>query len=62
MMNLSNFEIYAKKLIEENHIPGVGIAVNKNGERLYEKGFGYRDIEKKLEITAGYHIRDCFYD
>lgn len=52
MQNMSHFEDYAKKLVEENHIPGVGIGLNKNGERLYEKGFGYRDVENGLEITS----------
>ena len=42
---------YANKLVEENHIPGVGVGINKNGERLYEKGFGHRDVENGLEIT-----------
>ena len=48
---MSNFEVYANKLVEENHIPGVGVGLNKNGERLYEKGFGHRDVENGLEIT-----------
>ncbi|WP_438319000.1 serine hydrolase domain-containing protein [Sporosarcina sp. FA9] len=46
------FEEYAEKLVEENQIPGVGIGLNKDGKRFYEKGFGYRDVENKLEITA----------
>lgn len=52
MPNMAHFEDYAKKLIEENHIPGVGIGLNKNGERLYEKGFGHRDVENELAITS----------
>ncbi|WP_172370818.1 serine hydrolase domain-containing protein [Sporosarcina jiandibaonis] len=51
MKNMSEFEVYAKKLVEENHIPGVGVGINENGERLYEKGFGYRDVENGLEVT-----------
>lgn len=46
------FEDYAKKLIEENQIPGVGVGLNQNGERLYEKGFGHRDVENELKITS----------
>ena len=46
------FEDYAKKLIEENHIPGVGVGLNRDGERLYEKGFGHRDVENELKITS----------
>jgi len=46
------FETYAEKIVKKNNIPGVGIGLNKDGKRLYEKGFGLRDVEKKLEITA----------
>lgn len=52
MKNINTFEDYAKILIEENHIPGVGMGLNKNGERMYEKVFGYRDVENELEITS----------
>ncbi len=48
---MSKFEIYANKLVEENHIPGVGIGINKSGERLYEQGYGHRDVENDLKIT-----------
>jgi CubicO group peptidase (beta-lactamase class C family) len=51
MKNMFNFEVYANQLVEENHIPGVGVGINENGERLYEKGFGHRDVENGLEIT-----------
>ena len=49
--NLNEFDVYAEKLVKENHIPGVGIGLNRYGERFYEKGFGYRDVENKLPIT-----------
>ena len=49
--NLNEFDVYAEKLVKENHIPGVGIGLNRNGERIYEKGFGYRDVENELPIT-----------
>ena len=51
MKNQHLFEDYAKHIIEKNHIPGVGIALNDTGERIYEKGFGFRNVESELEIT-----------
>ena len=31
-------------LIEENHLPGVGIGVVQGGELTYAEGFGHTDI------------------
>ena len=33
---MGQFEQYAKDLIKEHKIPGVGIAFNQNNERIYE--------------------------
>ncbi len=46
------FEQYANDLIEEHLIPGVGIAFNQNNKRIYEKAFGYRNVENLLPINA----------
>ncbi|MET3576117.1 CubicO group peptidase (beta-lactamase class C family) [Bhargavaea ullalensis] len=37
--------------MEKHSIPGYAIGVNKNGERLYEKGFGFREMEKQQPVT-----------
>lgn len=34
------------------NMPGVGVGIVKNGQLVYFKGYGYRDYEKKLPITA----------
>jgi CubicO group peptidase (beta-lactamase class C family) len=34
------------------HVPGVGVAVVKDGEVILAKGYGLRDREKKLPVTA----------
>ena len=46
------FEQYANDLIDEHLIPGVGIAFNQNNKRIYEKAFGYRNVENLLPINA----------
>ena len=33
-------------------MPGVGVGIVKNGKLVFIKGYGYRDYEKKLSITA----------
>lgn len=37
--------------MREGKMPGLSIAVVKNGETLYDKGFGSRDLEKNLPAT-----------
>lgn len=32
-------------------VPGLAVAVVKDGEAVFCKGFGYRDVEKKLPVT-----------
>lgn len=34
------------------HIPGMSVALAKNGELFYAKGYGYADKAKKLEVTT----------
>lgn len=50
-LKLENFEEYARETIEEFQIPGAAVGLSKNGERIYEKGFGWRDKEKQLPVT-----------
>ena len=44
-------EHIAPKHMREGKMPGLSIAVVKNGETLYAKGFGSRDLEKNLPAT-----------
>lgn len=39
-----------EKLLEEYHAVGLAIAIVKDGETIYSKGFGYRDYENKLPV------------
>jgi CubicO group peptidase (beta-lactamase class C family) len=48
---IEKFEKYLDKLIEKDDIPGLSIAISFQEEVLYSKGFGYRDIENKEEMT-----------
>ncbi|HEY0428867.1 MAG TPA: serine hydrolase [Pyrinomonadaceae bacterium] len=37
---------------KELGIPGMSLAIVKDGEVIYAKGFGYKDFEKKIAVTA----------
>lgn len=45
------FESFVAKLIEEHGAPGVVAGVMVGGKVVYCRGFGYRDLEKKLPAT-----------
>ncbi|MBS1718442.1 MAG: beta-lactamase family protein [Armatimonadetes bacterium] len=36
---------------KQSHVPGMAIAVVKDGEVILTQGFGYRDLENKLPVT-----------
>src|ERR1051326_3756512 len=36
---------------QELHIPGVALAIVKDDRVIYSKGFGLRDMERKLSVT-----------
>ncbi len=38
--------------MQEWKVPGVALAVVQDGKVIYAKGYGYRDVEKKLPVTA----------
>ena len=50
-ISMSAFETYAEELIVKYKIPGTAIGFADNGKRVYEKGFGFRNVEKQLPVT-----------
>lgn len=47
---LAGFDAFMEKTLHDWNAPGVGIVV---GDKLvFAKGYGYRDFQKKLSITA----------
>ncbi|WP_442598708.1 serine hydrolase domain-containing protein [Neobacillus sp. D3-1R] len=37
--------------MEEENIAGVSVGISSNGETIFQKGFGYRDVELQLPVT-----------
>ncbi|MEM1282158.1 MAG: serine hydrolase domain-containing protein, partial [Chlamydiota bacterium] len=48
---IAKLESFVQEGMKQSHVPGVAIAIVYQGEVVYVKGFGYRNIEKKLEVT-----------
>lgn len=49
---LVGFDKEMEKNLKDWNMPGVGVGIVKNGKLVFVKGYGYRDYEKKLPITA----------
>jgi CubicO group peptidase (beta-lactamase class C family) len=49
--SLDGFDSVIERAIKDFKVPGPAIAVVKEGEVIYAKGFGLRDIEKHLPVT-----------
>jgi len=49
---LKGIEKDIESLIDQHHAAGLAVAVVKDGETIYSRGFGYRDYENKLPVDA----------
>jgi CubicO group peptidase (beta-lactamase class C family) len=49
--SMKRFEEAALGLVEKHKIPGTAVGIARNGQLVYEKGFGYRNIDKQLPVT-----------
>jgi CubicO group peptidase (beta-lactamase class C family) len=51
MMELGKLEDFIFEKISKTHLPGLTLAVVKDGEIAYSRGFGFRDLERGLRAT-----------
>jgi CubicO group peptidase (beta-lactamase class C family) len=49
---LKGFTEFAGKVMADWRVPGMAVGVVKDGEVVYMKVFGYRDVEKQLPVTS----------
>lgn len=49
---LIGYDKFVETLLKEWKVPGAAIAVVKDGHTIYAKGFGYRDMSNKLQVTT----------
>lgn len=50
--SLAGFDELVTDAMKKFDVPGLAIAVIRNKEVIYSKGFGYRDVEKQSPVTA----------
>ena len=51
-VNLKGFSAFVEKIRQEWGIPGCAVAIVKDGKVVFARGFGCRDVENKLPVTA----------
>ena len=49
--SLKGFDEVVTEAMKKFDVPGMAIAIVKDKEVIYAKGFGYRDVEKQLPVT-----------
>lgn len=49
---LTRIDTVVNKHIAASHIPGASALIIKNGEVVYQKAFGYADVEKKIQMKT----------
>ena len=55
--NLKPFDNLFAKFLETNRLPGVAVAVTRNGKLAYARGFGYADLENKTVVEPTSLVR-----
>jgi CubicO group peptidase (beta-lactamase class C family) len=51
-LKLNAYDEFVEALMKEWKIPGAAIAIVKDGNIVYSKGFGYRDLKNKIKVTT----------
>ena len=51
-VDLKNFPEWVKKIMAEEKVPGMAVAIVKDGKIIFAEGFGVRGIKEKKPVTA----------
>ena len=49
---LDGFDPWVESVMAEWKVPGLGVAIVEDGEIVYAKGYGWRNVEQQLPVTA----------
>lgn len=49
--NLNGLDGFVEQVMKDWKVPGVAVAIVKDGQVVYAKGFGFRDVKKGLKVT-----------
>jgi len=51
--NINTVDGLLQELIHTGKVPGMTITVLKKGEKIFQKGYGYADLDKKIKVNPG---------
>jgi CubicO group peptidase (beta-lactamase class C family) len=49
--NLNGFDDFVEQVMKDWKVPGVAVAIVKDGRVVYAQGYGYRDVKQGLKVT-----------
>ncbi len=49
---LQGFDAFMEKTLKDWNAPGIGVGIIIDDKLVFARGYGYRDVEKKLPITS----------
>ena len=49
--NFAGFDSFVEQAMKDWKVPGLALAVVKDGQIVYAKGYGYRDVKNGLKVT-----------
>ena len=51
--NIKHIDFLLQELVDTGKVPGMSVTVLKNGEKLFQKGYGFADLDQKVEVDPG---------
>lgn len=51
--HIKSVDKFIQNIIKCKGIPGLSLAIVKDGETIISKGYGYADLEAELPVTSG---------
>jgi CubicO group peptidase (beta-lactamase class C family) len=49
--NLNGFDGFVEQVMKDWKVPGIAVAIVKDGKVVYAQGYGYRDVKRGLKVT-----------
>ncbi len=49
--NINGLDAFIERIMKDWKVPGLAVAIVKDGKIAYAKGFGYRDVKKSFPVT-----------
>ena len=50
--SIDNYKANLEKLMEQYDIPGASVSITEDGQTIYDQGFGYANMEKKIPVGS----------